>query len=60
MKNYKDMSYEDLHEAYMELAEEIVNVMFMMDLKKKIDAGKQASAEILTEKLIERCRESND
>jgi len=54
------MDYEELHDVYMELADAIVHVMFMMDLKKKIEAGKQASSEILTRKLIERCRESND
>ena len=60
MINYKDMSYEELDAVYKELIEEIAFVMQMKTLRKQIDAGKQASAEILTEKLIERCRESND
>ena len=60
MKNYKDMDYEELHEVYMEMAEAIVHVMFMMDLKKKIEAGRKASAEIHTEALMKRCRECND
>ena len=60
MINYKDMSYEELDAVYKELIEEIAFVMQMKELRKTIDAGKQASAEILTRKLIERCQESND
>ena len=48
MINYKDMSYEELDAVYKELIEEIAFVMQMKILRKQIDAGKQASAEILT------------
>jgi hypothetical protein len=54
------MSYEELDAVYKELIEEIAFVMKMKELRKAMDVSKQASAELLTKKLIERCRESND
>lgn len=54
------MSYDELYAVYLELTEELAFVMLMMKLRKDIDAGREASAQIQTEKLIERCRESND
>lgn len=60
MINYKDMSYEELDAVYHELIEELVFVVHMKELRKQIDAGKQASAEIHAEALINRCREIND
>lgn len=60
LENYKDMSYDELYGVYLELTEELAFVMLMMKLRKDIDAGREASAQIQTEKLIERCRESND
>ena len=60
MINYKDMSYEELDAVYKELIEEISFVMKMKELRKIMDASTQASAELLTEKLIQRCQESND
>lgn len=60
LENYKDMSYDELYAVYLELTEELAFVMLMMKLRKDIDAGREASAQIQTEKLIERCRESND
>ena len=56
MINYKDMSYEELDAVYKELIEEIAFVMKMKELRKAMDASDHASAEILTEKLIKRCK----
>ena len=60
MINYKDMSYEELDAVYKDLIEEISFVMKMKELRKAMDASEKASAELLTEKLIQRCQESND
>lgn len=60
MINYKDMSYEELDAVYKELIEEMAFVMKMKELRKIMDVGHQVSAELLTEKLIQRCQESND
>ena len=60
MKNYKDMSYDELYATYLELTEELAFVMLLMKLQKQIDAGKEASAAIHAEALINRCREIND
>ena len=50
------MSYEELDAVYKEMIEEIAFVMKMKELRKAMDASDHASAEILTEKLIKRCK----
>ena len=60
MKNYKDMSQEELDAVYLELVDELVYVLTMKDCRAKIDAAKKASAEMYTEKLIARCKVAND
>lgn len=60
MKKFEDLPYEELYDYYLKLVDEMAHVMFMMRLRKKIDTAHEVSAQMKTEKLIERCKEFND
>ena len=57
MLNYKNMSYDELQTIYIDLLDELSFVCLMLNLRQKMEAGHQASAELHTEQLIKRCKE---
>ena len=57
MLNYNDMSYDELQTLYIDLLDELSFVCLMLNLRQKMEAGNQASAELHTEQLIKRCKQ---